>query len=144
MTTRPDRTAAPAPSRGFKRSRAIPHSVSAQTVLRRGRWTPAVVAAAVLLVGSVTPLPPRYNPDFGPFGPDKGLHLLGHAGFVALLGAGLGEDQRGVATAGGAVVLSTVYGLTTEALQESVAGREFERGDVVAGLLGSLLGLLAW
>lgn len=103
-----------------------------------------MISAALLLVGSATPLPPRLNPDFGSFGPDKGLHLLGHAGFVALFGAGIGEDQRGVGTAVGAVTLSIVYGVFTETLQESVPGREFERGDVIAGMLGSLLGLLAW
>ncbi len=118
--------------------------VSIGTRLRLGRWTPAAVSGAALLVGSAFPLPPRFNPDYGPFGPDKGLHLLGHAGFVALLGAGLGEEKRGIGAAVGAFVLSTVFGVTTEVLQESVSGREFERGDVIAGMLGSLLGLLAW
>lgn len=107
------------------------------------RWRGTAVAALLLLVGSAVPLPPRHNPDFGPFGPDKFLHGVGHAAFAAALAAALGDGSSGrVALAG--VVASTAYGLSTELLQESVPGREFERADVVAGLLGSIVGVVGW
>lgn len=104
---------------------------------------PAVAAATVLLIGSGLPLPSRYKPDFGWLGPDKLLHLVGHAAFVALLGRGVDHDGQ-LGTAGEAVAVSTAYGLAIELLQESVPGRAFEPGDVVAGFLGSLIGLAAW
>ena len=108
----------------------------------RRRAGSVAVAALLLLVGSAVPLPPRYNPDFGPFGPDKLLHLLGHAGLAAALVAACdeGSPARRVALAVG---LSTVYGVGTELLQEAIPGREFERGDVVAGLIGSVVGAVA-
>lgn len=52
-------------------------------------------------------------------------------------------DDRPVATVA-AVVASTLFGVVTELLQESVPGREFERGDVVAGFVGSALGVVGW
>lgn len=110
----------------------------------RGNWGPATVAATLLLVGSAIPLPDQYNPDFGPYGPDKLLHIIGHAGLVALLGTAVGDDDRISGHAYGAIVLSAGYGLAIEVLQESVPGRQFEFGDVVAGLLGSLIGLFMY
>jgi len=111
------------------------------------RWRPSLLAAILLLVGSAIPLPGRINPDTGPYGPDKLLHLLGHAGLTAALAAGLVASSGGAATARDglfAVGLSTGFGLATEALQESVPGRSFETGDVLAGLVGSLVGALGW
>lgn len=110
----------------------------------RDNWYPALVSAMLLLVGSAIPLPKRHNPDFGFYGPDKLLHLVGHAGFVALLGTAVGDDDRTIGHAYRAIALSSGYGLAIEVLQESVPGREFEFGDVVAGLLGSLIGLFAY
>lgn len=105
------------------------------------RWRGALVAAAMLFVGSALPLPPRCNPDFGRFGPDKLLHLAGHAAFTAAVVAAAGEDGRS-RTGLAAVFVSTAYGVATELLQESVPGREFEFWDVAAGLVGSALGAL--
>lgn len=110
----------------------------------RDNWKPALVSATLLLVGSATPLPERYNPDLGFYGPDKLLHLIGHAGLVALLGTALSEDERTIGHAYRAIALSAGFGLAIEVLQESVPGREFEFGDVVAGLLGSVIGLVAY
>ncbi|MEF8891140.1 MAG: VanZ family protein [Haloferacaceae archaeon] len=110
----------------------------------RGRWLGVAVSALSLLVGSALPLPPRHNPDFGPYGPDKLLHLLGHAGLAAALVAALDDGGPSVRGAVAAVVASTVYGVGTELLQEQIPGREFERGDVAAGLVGSLLGVGLW
>lgn len=104
----------------------------------------ATVAAVALFVGSAIPLPPRHNPDFGPYGPDKLLHLLGHGGLTAAFVAALDDDRSSLRAGVVAVVLSTVFGIAIELLQEAVPGREFERGDVVAGLLGSLVGVLSW
>ncbi|HKJ59563.1 MAG TPA: VanZ family protein [Halobacteriales archaeon] len=117
--------------------------MSARSRRRHRRWRGTAATALLLLVGSAVPLPPRHNPDFGPFGPDKFLHLVGHAGFATALAAALGDGSSGrVAVA--TVVASTAYGLSTELLQESIPGREFERADVVAGLFGSILGVFGW
>jgi len=83
------------------------------------------------------------NPDFGPFGPDKLLHLLGHAGFAAALFSALGDDP-GVREGVVSVAVSTFFGLGTERLQESIPGREFEWWDVVAGVVGSVVGVTYW
>jgi VanZ family protein len=102
------------------------------------------VPAGLLLVGSAVPLPPGRNPDFGLLGPDKFLHLAGHAWLTAALVRAIdaedGPTCRGAALA---VALSVGYGLATERLQEAVPGREFEWPDVLAGLLGSVLVVLA-
>jgi len=111
---------------------------------RRDNWTPALASATLLLVGSAIPLPDRYNPDTGLYGPDKLLHLVGHASLVALLGAAVGEDDRHRGHAAGAIALSTGLGLVIEVMQDSVPGREFESGDVAAGLIGSVVGLVAY
>lgn len=108
------------------------------------RWFGVVSSAILLLVGSALPLPPRHNPDFGLYGPDKLLHLLGHAGFAAALVAALKDDGPPLRVAVVAVVLSTVYGIGTELLQERIPGREFERGDVIAGFVGSFVGVISW
>ena len=104
-----------------------------------GYWLEVAVMAIVLLVGSAIPMPPHYNPDFGRYGPDKALHLAGHAGLAATLVTALSDDTPSVRDAVLAVILSTAYGVCTERLQEYVPGREFERGDVAAGLIGSVL-----
>lgn len=108
------------------------------------KWRGVVVTAALLFVGSAVPIPPRYNPDYGPFGPDKFLHSLGHAGLAAALVAGFEDDDASARSVVLAVALSAGYGVGTELLQEGIPGREFERGDVVAGCLGSVVGALAW
>ncbi len=39
-----------------------------------------------------------------------------------------------------AIVISSAYGVGTELLQERIPGREFEVGDVIAGIFGSICG----
>ncbi|WP_345784915.1 VanZ family protein [Natrinema sp. 1APR25-10V2] len=95
-------------------------------------------------MGSALPLPPRYNPSFGLYGPDKFLHLLGHAGLAAALVAALEDDEPPLRVAVMAVALSTIYGISTEVLQEEIPGREFEQGDVIAGFVGGILGVISW
>lgn len=106
------------------------------------RWIGVGLPAALLFAGSIVPLPPRQDPTFGPYGPDKLLHLLGHAWLAAALVTALdGDGERTPRATLLTVALSTGYGVLTERLQEAVPGREFERADVLAGLLGSLLGV---
>lgn len=100
-----------------------------------------VISAVLLLVGSTIPLPPRFNPDFGPYGPDKFLHMIGHAGFAAALVAAFSDDDTDLRVLVTAIAASTAYGLVTELLQETIPRREFEQGDVVAGFLGSVIGV---
>ena len=109
-----------------------------------GRWRGVVATAVLLFVGSALPIPPRHTPDYWPFGPDKLLHSLGHAGLAAALVAAFEDDEPFCSDAVVAILLSALYGVGTELFQEGIPGREFERGDVVAGFLGSVVGALAW
>ncbi|MHB9288884.1 VanZ family protein [Halobacteriales archaeon Cl-PHB] len=111
---------------------------------RLGRWHPSLVAAIALLVGSATPIPPRYNPDTGLLGVDKFLHGLGHLALAGALLAATDGDRPRRRTAVLTVAVSTVYGVATELFQERIPGREFEPGDVLAGFVGSVAGVLAW
>ncbi|WP_435348891.1 VanZ family protein [Haloarchaeobius sp. HRN-SO-5] len=106
-----------------------------------GRWLHVAVVGALLFVGSVVPLPSRSRPRFGPFGPDKGVHLLAHAWLAAAIAAALDEDEPGVPAAASAVLLSTVFGFVIEVLQARVPGRMYERADVVSGFVGSVVGV---
>lgn len=109
------------------------------------RWTPVVVTALVLLVGSLLPSPLGRHPDFSRFGPDKLLHFLGHACLAVTLADALATDRLNVAWAGVvAVVCSFVHGLITGFLQRYVPGRVAERADIVAGLVGSVVGVVGW
>lgn len=101
------------------------------------------VTGGLLLAGSAVPIPPNIDRDYGPYGPDRFLHMVGHAGLTATLVTALDEDGRGtLGRATLAVVASTGYGICTELMQEAVPGRGFERGDVVAGFVGSVLGAM--
>jgi len=110
-----------------------------ETLRRTRRWGPAAITGGLLLAGSTVPIPAGVDLDYGRYGPDRFLHLVGHAGFSAALVAALDGD-RPLANATLAVGVSTGYGICTELLQEAVPGRGFERGDVVAGFVGSVLG----
>lgn len=104
-----------------------------------------VVTALVLLVGSLVPSPLGRHPDFNRFGPDKFLHFLGHAGLAVTLADALATDRLNVSWAGVvAVICSFVHGLITGFLQRYVPGRVPERADLVAGLFGSVVGVLGW
>lgn len=104
-------------------------------------WTAVAIVALVLLVAQLLPSPLPRHPAFSRVGPDKLLHLLGHAVFSAVLVDALDAervDDR--ISAVGAVVLSTGYGVATGELQKHVPGRLPERADLVAALLGAILG----
>jgi VanZ family protein len=102
----------------------------------------------VLLVGSVLPVPGGRHPEFRLVGPDKLLHLLGHGAFAAAVADALwgsSPGSRGARSTGViAVLLSTGYAVLLGRLQERVPGREPERADLAASLLGSVLGAGGW
>lgn len=112
---------------------------------RDSRWSAVGTVALVLLVGSVVPSPLRRRPAFRRVGPDKLLHLLGHAGLAAVvadaLAAGRFDDREAIALSLG---LSSGYGVLTGHVQRWVPGRVPERADLAAELLGSILGALGW
>jgi len=113
---------------------------------RRGAtgWPAVALVAVILLVASVLPSPLRRRPEFGRVGPDKLLHVVGYAGFAAVLADALAGERRGTPPAVGAVVVAAGYGLLTGRLQDRVPGRAAERADHVAGFLGAVFGALAW
>lgn len=129
--------------RALKRARVVLAHVLERSTARRRELAGVTVTGLLLFVASALPIPPRHNPDYGPYGPDKFLHFLGHAGFAGALLAAF-DDATPRRSACLAVALSTVYGVGTELLQEGIPGREFERGDVVAGFLGSVVGAASW
>lgn len=105
-----------------------------------GEWTRVAVAALVLFVGALVPAKRHDPPRPAPYGVDKALHAVGHAAFAAALLDALDTVDRrpGVAaTAVVTVLVSVGYGLLLEGLQQWVPGRRYERGDVVAGVVGS-------
>lgn len=108
-------------------------------------WTTVLIVALILLVAQLLPSPLRRRPAFSRIGPDKLLHLLGHALFSAVILDALNAervDDR--ASTVSAVVISTSYGVVTGKLQELVPGRIPERADLVAALVGAILGAIGW
>jgi VanZ family protein len=78
-------------------------------------------------------------------GPDKFLHLVGHAGYAVALAEAFEATRcpdREAALL--AVGVSTLLSLVTGGLQKRVPGRSCEPADVVAGLIGSVLAALGW
>jgi VanZ family protein len=70
---------------------------------------------------------------------------VGHAGYGASLADALAAGRHGRAEAAVlAVCASTVHSLLTARFQEYVPGRAAEPADVVAGLLGALVGACGW
>ncbi|WP_128226406.1 VanZ family protein [Halobacteriaceae bacterium SHR40] len=109
------------------------------------RWKSVVGTALVLLVASVLPSPLGRHPEFSRFGPDKLLHILGHAWLTVTLADAFETDRLDAVSTGIiAVSVSFVHGLFTGFLQQYVPGRVPERADLVAGLVGSVLGVLGW
>lgn len=109
------------------------------------RWGAVAVSTVVLLVASVLPSPLRRHPGWKWVGPDKLLHLIGHAGYVVALANAISAGRR---TDGGAAVLavciSTTHSLVTGRLQKRVPGRAFEPIDVLASLVGAILAAIGW
>lgn len=78
-------------------------------------------------------------------GPDKLLHLVGHAAYAVTLASAFGAGRRTASEATVfAVCLSTAHSLVTGWLQTRVPGRAFESMDVVSGLVGAVLAAAGW
>jgi VanZ family protein len=95
-------------------------------------------------VAAVVPLPVcERSPT--PFGGDKLLHGVAHAWLTWSLAAALEAEgiPRSVACGVG-VVVSAGYGIEIERLQQYVPGRRYERGDVQASVVGSVIGVVVW
>lgn len=109
------------------------------------RWRRAAVATLALLVAAVVPSPLRRHESWAWVGPDKLLHLVGHAGYAVVLAEAfeVGRYSDGQAAAL-AVVVSTGHGFVSGRLQRWVPGRAFELADVLAGLLGATLAAAGW
>jgi VanZ family protein len=108
-------------------------------------WSRAVGVSLVLLAASLVPSPFDRRPSWEPVGPDKFLHLVGHAGYAVVLADAL-DEWRGsrVEAAVLAVCLSTAHSLLAARLQRHVPGRRGELGDIVAGVLGATLAATGW
>jgi len=97
------------------------------------------------VVGSLLPSPFARHETFETYGPDKWLHFLGHGAFAVTLAEALADDGRASpVSGGGAVCCSVLLGLVVGRLQEYVPGRMPELADVVAGAIGSILGVGWW
>lgn len=108
-------------------------------------WKPAAYSTAVLIVASVVPSPLERRSEWERVGPDKLLHFIGHAGHSVTLANALGAERytdREAAIL--AVALSTTLSFVSGRLQRWVPGRAFEYEDVLAGLIGSILGVSWW
>jgi VanZ family protein len=109
------------------------------------RWKTAAGSALVLLVASLLPSPLGRHPEFNRFGPDKILHVLGHAWLTVTLADAVATERLDVGPAAVvAVLLSVLHGLLSGFLQQYVPGRVPERADLVAGFVGSVGGVLGW
>ncbi|MEF8802371.1 MAG: VanZ family protein [Halolamina sp.] len=109
------------------------------------RWTAVAVSTAVLVLASLVPSPFRRRRGWEWLGPDKFLHLVGHAAYAVSLATAFntGRWTDGEAAAL-AVCASTIHSLATGRLQKWVPGRAFEPIDVLAGLIGAILAAFGW
>ncbi|WP_256308885.1 VanZ family protein [Halobellus litoreus] len=108
-------------------------------------WRSVAYSTGILLLASIVPSPLRRHAEWKYVGPDKFLHLVGHAGYAVALAEAFGANRcpdREAALL--AVGISTLLSLVTGGLQKLVPGRSFEPADVVAGLIGSVLAALGW
>jgi len=108
------------------------------------RWRRALVVGLTLLVGSLVPSPFARHEAFDTYGPDKWLHFLGHGAFAVALAEALDDERTPGVSGVGAIGVSALLGLTVGHLQRYVPGRVPELADLVAGVLGSLVGVGWW
>jgi VanZ family protein len=113
----------------------------------RTAWRRVALVAGVLLLSNALPAKRRDPPQPPPYGIDKVLHAVGHAALAVALRDALERTDRSPITSvvfapsAVATLLSTLYGLVLELLQRRIPGRRYESGDVLAGAVGSALGV---
>ncbi len=111
----------------------------------RTRWAAVVGSTVGLLVAALLPSPFRRHPGWKWLGPDKLLHLIGHAGYVLTLVTAFSTGRLSDGNAAVlAVCVSTVHGLVTGRVQRRVPGRAFEPMDLLAGVVGAILAAVSW
>jgi len=113
---------------------------------RPGRWSLAGGYAIFLLVVSLLPGQnmPAIPDWFALFSPDKVAHF-GAYGVFALLLSVLIFDHSVKRAISRAILIAAAYGVGMEMLQAvSGTGRSFDYVDMVANLLGAMLGGLAF
>jgi len=120
--------------------------VTSSTRKQRIQWFASVAYALFLLVVSL--LPGRNLPSvpdwFSLFSPDKVAHFGAYGVFALLLSVTLagGRTKRTVLFA---IFIAAGYGILIEVLQGiSGTGRNFDPVDMVANLLGAILGGLVY
>ena len=104
-------------------------------------WRRVVLTGSVLFLAAVLPAKRHDPPRSPPYGVDKAAHAVGHAAFAVALVDAFGSADRSPGGPILAVFLSTGSGVLLEGLQRWVPGRRFEHGDVLAGAVGSVLGV---
>jgi VanZ family protein len=108
---------------------------------RTSLWLP-VIAYMTMLFGlssmSTVPSPPG---DLS----DKDVHLGAYSGLGALTTRALASGITDVTwrSVGGAIVISSLYGVSDEFHQRYVPGRSFETIDMLADAIGSATGAIA-
>ena len=104
-------------------------------------WIPVIAYMAMLFVfSSLSTLP---SPPAGFSFYDA--HIAAYAGLAALTARATGEGLRDVSWRAvlGAIVISSLYGVSDEYHQMFVPGRSFEVLDMVADAIGSVAGASA-
>lgn len=77
---------------------------------------------------------------------DKHMHFAAYAGLAAVTLRALAKARWKQVTVGavcGAILISTLYGVSDEYHQLYVPGRSFDRLDMIADAIGSVLGAAA-
>lgn len=119
---------------------------ASSTRKQRIQWFVTAVYAVLLLIGSILPgdkLPTI--PDWSTlFSPDKVLHFGAYGLFALLLSVSFSERRTKWAILR-SITGAAIFGLAMEILQGlSGTGRSFDAVDMVANLLGALLGGLTF
>lgn len=112
-----------------------------------GRWKPATVFAAVVLVASVVPVPG--DPSGGAWlvptlgvGPTGPFHFVGYAVLVTMTSRSTGRHRRGLVRA---ATIAIGFGFGIELLQATIPWRTFAWNDVAVNAAGAVVGAaLLW
>jgi VanZ family protein len=104
-------------------------------------WGPVIVYMAILFGLSSMSTPPPPPADFTFYD----VHILAYAGLGALTARATGRGLRDVSMRAvlGAIVISSLYGVSDEYHQLFVPGRSFDVLDMVADAIGSVAGASA-